>query len=92
MSIWDTRRASRFLREETPASAVTRKASASRPKASALPRKPGRPKRVTRVVHLDLWDGSAEVMPKITVTGEGLKFDWTDEEFDRLIDVLGAKP
>lgn len=44
-----------------------------------------------RLVDLDLWeDGVAERLPKITVTGQGIRFEGTTAEFDRLLLILGG--
>lgn len=44
-----------------------------------------------RTVDLDLWaEGTAERLPKITVTGAGLRFEGTPPEFDRLCLIFGG--
>jgi hypothetical protein len=44
-----------------------------------------------RTIDLDLWaEGAAKRLPKITVTGQGLRFEGSDAEFDRLCLVLGG--
>ena len=44
-----------------------------------------------RVIDLDLWDeGSAERLPAITVTGQGLRIEGSTAEFDRLLLILGG--
>lgn len=44
-----------------------------------------------RTVDLDLWaEGAAENLPKITVTGQGLRIEGKPAEFDRLCLVLSG--
>lgn len=44
-----------------------------------------------RTIDLDLWaEGAAEKLPKITVTGQGLRIEGSIAEFDRLLLVLGG--
>jgi len=44
-----------------------------------------------RKVDLDLWaPEAAENLPKITVTGQGLRFEGSEAEFDRLCLILGG--
>jgi len=44
-----------------------------------------------RIVDIDLWeDGTADRLPKITVTGAGLRFEGERAEFDRLCLILGG--
>ncbi len=44
-----------------------------------------------RLVDLDLWeDGASERLPKITITGQGIRFEGTTAEFDRLLLILGG--
>ena len=44
-----------------------------------------------RTINLDLWaEGNAEKLPKITVTGQGLRLEGSVAEFDRLCLVLGG--
>jgi hypothetical protein len=44
-----------------------------------------------RVIDLDLWaEGSAQELPKITVTGQGLRLEGKPAEFDRLCLILGG--
>lgn len=44
-----------------------------------------------RTVDLDLWaEGSAERLPKITVTAQGLRLQGSPREFDRLCLILGG--
>jgi hypothetical protein len=44
-----------------------------------------------RVIDLDLWeDGAANQLPAITVTGQGLRFEGSTAEFDRLLLILGG--
>ncbi len=44
-----------------------------------------------RLIDLDLWeDGASERLPKITVTGQGIRFEGTTAEFDRLLLILGG--
>ena len=42
-----------------------------------------------RVIDLDLWGEGAERLPAITVTGQGLRIEGSQAEFDRLILILG---
>jgi hypothetical protein len=43
-----------------------------------------------RTIYLDLWaEGNAEKLPKITVTGQGIRIEGSVAEFDRLILILG---
>jgi hypothetical protein len=42
-----------------------------------------------RVIDLDLWGEGAERLPAITITGQGLRIDGSQAEFDRLILILG---
>jgi hypothetical protein len=43
-----------------------------------------------RTIDLDLWaEGNAEKLPKITVTGQGLRLEGSVAEFDRLLLILG---
>ena len=44
-----------------------------------------------RTVDLDLWqDGAARKLPAITVTDQGLRFEGSQAEFDRLCLILGG--
>lgn len=44
-----------------------------------------------RIVDLDLWaEGAADNLPRITVTGQGLRFQGKQVEFDRLNLILGG--
>ena len=44
-----------------------------------------------RVIDLDLWeDGAANQLPAITVTGQGLRIEGSQAEFDRLILIIGG--
>jgi hypothetical protein len=44
-----------------------------------------------RTIDLDIWaPGSAQSLPKITVTGQGLRFEGSGPEFDRLCLILGG--
>ena len=44
-----------------------------------------------RTIDLDLWaEGSAESLPKITVTPHGLHIEGEPKEFDRLLLILGG--
>jgi hypothetical protein len=44
-----------------------------------------------RIIDLDLWaEGAAENPPEITVTGQGLRFEGSTAEFDRLLLILGG--
>ena len=44
-----------------------------------------------RVIDLDLWaEGNADNLPAITVTGQGLRFEGSTSEFDRLLLILGG--
>ena len=44
-----------------------------------------------RTIDLDLWDeGSAERLPAFTVTGQGLRIEGSQAEFDRLILIIGG--
>ncbi len=44
-----------------------------------------------RTVDLDLWaEGAAENLPKITVTGQGLRIEGKPAEFDRLCLMLSG--
>ena len=44
-----------------------------------------------RMVDLDLWaEGAAKQLPKITVTGQGLRLEGTQAEFDRLCLILSG--
>ena len=44
-----------------------------------------------RTVDLDLWqDGAAEKLPKITVTGQGLRLQGSGPQFDRLCLILAG--
>jgi hypothetical protein len=44
-----------------------------------------------RIIDLDLWeDGNADQLPAITVTGQGLHFEGSTVEFDRLLLILGG--
>lgn len=44
-----------------------------------------------RTIDLDLWaEGAAQSLPKITVTGQGLRLEGTQAEFDRLCLILGG--
>ena len=44
-----------------------------------------------RIIDLDLWeDGNANQIPAITVTGQGLHFEGSTAEFDRLLLILGG--
>lgn len=46
---------------------------------------------MNRTIDIDLWaDGSAQNLPKITVTGQGLRFEGDPKEFDRLCLILGG--
>ena len=45
----------------------------------------------SRVINLDLWGSDeAEKLPKISVTGQGLRLEGTTNEFDRLCLILGG--
>lgn len=44
-----------------------------------------------RTIDLDLWaPGAAKQLPKITVTGQGLRFAGSEAEFDRFCLILGG--
>ena len=44
-----------------------------------------------RVIDLDLWEeGAAEKLPAITVTGQGLRIEGSQAEFDRLLLIIGG--
>jgi len=44
-----------------------------------------------RTIDLDLWDeGTAENLPAIAVTGQGLRIEGSIAEFDRLVLILGG--
>jgi hypothetical protein len=46
---------------------------------------------MNRIIDLDLWqEGAAASLPKITVTGQGLRFEGSTPEFDRLCPILGG--
>jgi hypothetical protein len=46
---------------------------------------------MARIVDLDLWaEDAAQSLPKITVTGQGLRFEGSGSEFDRLCLILGG--
>ena len=43
-----------------------------------------------RIIDLDLWGEGAERLPAITVTGQGLRIEGSQAEFDRLLLILGG--
>ena len=44
-----------------------------------------------RIIDIDLWaPGSAALLPAITVTGQGLRLEGSQAEFDRLCLILGG--
>jgi hypothetical protein len=44
-----------------------------------------------RTIDLDLWaEGAAQKLPAITVTGQGLRLEGSQAEFDRLCLILGG--
>jgi len=44
-----------------------------------------------RTIDLDLWaEGAAKQLPKITVTGQGLRIEGNEAEFDRFCLILGG--
>jgi hypothetical protein len=44
-----------------------------------------------RIIDLDLWeDGAANQLPAITVTGQGLRIEGSQAEFDRLLLIIGG--
>ena len=45
---------------------------------------------MNRTIDIDLWGGASESLPKITVTGQGLRFEGKAAEFDRLCLILGG--
>ena len=43
-----------------------------------------------RIIDLDLWEDGAERLPAITITGQGLRIEGSQAEFDRLILIIGG--